>query len=194
MAKARVQHQICVSGAAGGKTVETGHMLAFELGAAIGKRGHQLLTGATVGLPDRAAQGTKSVGGMSVGISPASTKLAHTKKYRLPTESYDVILYSGLHYIGRDVLLISSSDAVIFVGGRLGTLHEFTITMEEHKPCGVLLGAGGTTDEFDDVMRAAGMRDFAAHRVVFDTNPLRLLQAIERMLHGERVETLQAPN
>ncbi|HIA91835.1 TPA: hypothetical protein EYO12_01810 [Candidatus Saccharibacteria bacterium] len=175
-------YQICVSGAAGGKTVETGHTIAFDAGVAIAKAGHQIMTGATVGLPDRAAQGAKSVGGISVGISPAATKLAHTKKYRLPTESYDVILFTGLHYIGRDVLLISSSDAVIFIGGRLGTLHEFTIAMEQHKPCGVLLGAGGTTEEFDDVMRAAGMRDFAAHRVVFDTDPVRLVRSVEEML------------
>ena len=181
MTKQKPSYQICVSGAAGGKTLETGHQIAFDVGVAIGKAGHSLLTGATVGLPDRAAQGIKSVGGMSVGISPAATKLAHEKKYRLPTESYDVILYTGLHYVGRDVLLISSSDAVIFIGGRLGTLHEFTVCMEMHKPAGVLIGAGGTTDEFDDVMRAAGMKDYAAHNVVFEEDPVTLVSKVEEM-------------
>lgn len=181
MAKKKVSYQICVSGAAGGKSVKEGHQVAFEVGVELGKAGHSLLTGATVGLPDRAAQGIKSVGGQSVGISPAATKLAHEKKYRLPTASYDVILYTGLHYVGRDVLLISSSDAVIFIGGRLGTLHEFTVCMEMRKPAGVLIGQGGTTEEFDDVMNAAGMRDFAAHNVVFESDPGTLVKKVTAM-------------
>ena len=47
---------------------------------------------------------------MSVGLSPAASKVEHVMKYRLPTEAYDTILYTGLHYIGRDTLLITSAD------------------------------------------------------------------------------------
>lgn len=187
--KKQESYQICVSGAAGGKSVEDGHQIAFEIGVELAKAGHSVLTGATVGLPDRAAQGAKSVGGQSVGISPAATKLAHQKKYRLPTESYDVILYTGLHYIGRDVLLISSSDAVIFVGGRMGTLHEFTVCVEMGKPAGVLLGAGGTTEEFDDVLRAAGIEDYAAHNIVFESDAKTLVKKVTEMANKKYTST-----
>src|ERR1700712_1251067 len=130
-------YQICVSGAAKGQSVEEGKELARLAGAAIARAGHSLLTGATVGLPNYAAEGYKAAGGtMSVGISPASSKIEHVLKYRLPIESYDTILYTGLHYIGRDTLLIVSSDAVVSIGGRLGTMHEFTISMEARKPIG----------------------------------------------------------
>lgn len=176
------KYAIAFSGAAGGKTVKTGHNLAFEMGAAVAKAGHTLLSGATVGLPDRAAQGAKAAGGQSIGISPAASKNGHINKYRLPTEAYDFILYSGLDYVGRDLLLISSADAVVFLGGRLGTLHEFTICMEEHKPAGVLLGAGGTSEHFDDIMQAAGMKDYGAHRVCFDTDPVELIRKVETMI------------
>src|SRR5689334_158950 len=118
-------YQICVSGAAKGESVEEGKELAMAVGAAIAEAGHALMTGATVGLPNYAAEGYKAAGGkMSFGISPAGSKVEHVRKYRLPTEAYDVILYSGLHYVGRDSLLITSSDAVVSIGGRLGTLHE----------------------------------------------------------------------
>jgi uncharacterized protein (TIGR00725 family) len=150
-------YQICVSGAAKGESVAEGKELALQAGAAIAKAGHALLTGATVGLPDYAAQAYKAAGGtMSVGISPASSKIEHVLKYRLPTEAYDTILFTGLHYIGRDTLLIASSDAVISIGGRLGTLHEFTIAMETETPIGFLQGAGGISEEIQAILSAAG--------------------------------------
>lgn len=146
-------YQICVSGAAKGDSVEEGKNLAIELGAAIARAGHSLLTGATIGLPNYAAEGYKQAGGkMSVGISPANSKVEHVMKYRLPTLAYDNIIYTGLHYVGRDMLLITSSDAVVSLGGRLGTLHEFTIAMETDTPVGFLHGAGGVSDEIQSLL------------------------------------------
>ena len=78
-------YQICVSGAAKGDSVEEGKELALQLGAAIAKAGHSLMTGATIGLPNYAAEGYKAAGGtMSIGISPAASKVEHVMKYRLP--------------------------------------------------------------------------------------------------------------
>ncbi|MEO7364130.1 MAG: hypothetical protein ABIV43_01330 [Candidatus Saccharimonadales bacterium] len=149
-------YQICVSGAAKGDSVEEGKELALALGAAIAEAGHSLMTGATIGLPNYAAEGYKKAGGMmSIGISPAASKIEHVMKYRLPTEAYDSILYSGLHYVGRDTLLITSSDAVVSIGGRLGTLHEFTIAMETDTPIGFLQGAGGISEEIQTLMSLA---------------------------------------
>lgn len=146
-------YQICVSGASRGKSVKEGTELAKQAGREIAKQGHSLLTGATIGLPNIAAEAYKKAGGkMSVGISPASSKVEHVLKYRLPIEHYDTILYTGLHYIGRDSLLINSSDAVISIGGRMGTLHEFTIAIETDTPIGFLMGAGGVSDEITDIM------------------------------------------
>ena len=175
-----MSYQICLSGAAKGESVEEGYKMAYAMGREIAKAGHMLLTGATTGLPDYAASGTKAEGGQSVGISPAASKIEHVKKYRLPTDCYDVILYTGLHYVGRDSLLVASSDAVISIGGRLGTLHEFTIAMEMRKPMGFLMGAGGVSTEIKDILRAAG-KDHAG-AVIFDTDPKSLMKRVEGML------------
>ncbi len=149
-------YQICVSGAAKGDSVEEGRALATELGTVIAKSGHALLTGATIGLPNYAAEAYKKAGGkMSVGISPAASKVEHIMKYRLPILAYDTILYTGLHYVGRDMLLITSSDAVVSIGGRIGTLHEFTIAMETETPIGFLQGAGGISNEIQQLMSLA---------------------------------------
>jgi hypothetical protein len=181
-------YQICVSGAAKGDSVEEGKELARAAGAAIARAGHALMTGATIGLPNYAAEGYKAAGGkMSLGISPASSKIEHVRKYRLPTEAYDVILYSGLHYVGRDSLLITSSDAVISIGGRLGTLHEFTIAMESDTPIGFLQGAGGVSDQIGALMELAQpLRPGAI--VLFETSPEVLVSNLTKALDEQNLK------
>jgi hypothetical protein len=175
-------YQICVSGAAKGTSVEEGKVLAEALGTALAKAGHALLTGATVGLPNYAAEAYKAAGGkMSLGISPASSKIEHVMKYRLPTMAYDTILYTGLHYVGRDTLLITSSDAVVSIGGRLGTLHEFTIAMETETPIGFLQGAGGISEEIQNLMSLSRpVRN--ADSVLFNENPTELINDLTKLL------------
>jgi uncharacterized protein (TIGR00725 family) len=177
-------YQICVSGASKGISVTEGKELAQAIGVEIAKHGHSIMTGATVGLPNYAAESYKKAGGkMSVGISPASSKVEHVLKYRLPTEAYDTIIYTGLHYIGRDALLINSSDAVISIGGRLGTLHEFTISMESDTPIGFLEGGGGISTEIVDILHAAG--EDKSENVVFSDKPDELLAKLVALLNAD---------
>ncbi len=174
-------YQICVSAAAKGKSVDEGRKLAQQTGAALAHAGHSLLTGATIGLPHIAAVSYKKAKGiMSLGISPASSKIEHVMKYRLPTESYDAILYTGLHYVGRDALLINSSDAVISIGGRIGTLHEFTIALETETPIGFIQGAGGVSSEIMDILHAAGRQ--AGDDVVFADSAEEVIQKLTSIL------------
>ena len=181
-------YQICVSGAAKGDSVEEGRELAAKMGEAIAQAGHALLTGATIGLPNYAAEAYKKAGGkMSLGISPASSKIEHVMKYRLPTLAYDTILYSGLHYVGRDTLLITSSDAVVSIGGRLGTLHEFTIALETDTPIGFLQGAGGIGDQIQSLMDLAKPVRTGA-TVIFNDSPAALIKELTRHLDKENAK------
>lgn len=167
------QYQICVSGAAAGETVEASHQLAFRLGQAIAKHGHTLLTGATIGLPHYAALGAHSQKGLSIGFSPASSHREHVKAYRLPTKEFDYINFTGMAYVGRDVHLVRSSDAVITVGGRMGSLHEFSTAAESKKVCGVLLGSGGLADFIPVLVQ--NIPTPGATDIIYDTDPERLV-------------------
>lgn len=178
-----MNYSICVSGAASGKTVNNAHELAAELGKAVAKAGHILTTGATVGLPFYAAKAAKENGGMSIGFSPASSLREHVSKYRLPLGVYDFINFTGMHYVGRDVHLVQSSDAIITVGGRFGSLHEFTTALESSMPCGVLVGSGGTADIIPELLE----RLEAVNRqyMILDDNPTRLVKKVIAMLDVE---------
>jgi len=174
-----LRYSLCVSGAAAGQTVKDSHAKAEAIGAAIAKNGHILTTGATVGLPYYAAYGAKKEGGTSIGFSPASSLREHLRKYRLPHDVFDFINFTGLNYVGRDLYLVQSSDAVITVGGRFGSLHEFTSALEARKPCGVLLGSGGTADLIPSLME---LDPSFSDWVVYDNDPERLVDKLIKIL------------
>jgi uncharacterized protein (TIGR00725 family) len=176
----RLRYSICVSGAASGSTVQTAAKFAQVVGAEIARGGHILTTGATIGLPYQAAMGAKKAGGMSIGFSPAVSLREHLRKYRLPSNCYDFINFTGLNYVGRDLYLVQSSDAVITIGGRFGSLHEFTSALEAHKPCGILTGSGGTADEIPKLVEALELPDDSL--VVYDDNPEKLVKRIVAIL------------
>jgi uncharacterized protein (TIGR00725 family) len=175
-----LRYSICVSGAAAGHTVADSKGLALAIGKAIAKAGHILTSGATIGLPYFAAYGAKLAGGTSVGFSPASSLLEHIRKYRLPHDVFDFINFTGMNYVGRDLYLVQSSDAVITVGGRFGSLHEFTSALEARKPCGVLLGSGGTADLIPELMKT--LEPPGHDLVIYDTDPVNLVNRIVALL------------
>jgi uncharacterized protein (TIGR00725 family) len=187
--KPNLKYSICVSGAAAGPTVVASAKLAERTGTAIAKAGHTLTTGATVGLPYYAAMGATKAGGMSIGFSPASSLREHMRKYRLPRDGFDFINFTGMHYVGRDLYLIQSSDAVVTIGGRFGSLHEFTSALEDHKPCGILLGSGGTADIIPELMQR--LQPPEDDLVVYDNDPERLVQKLIAIL-DKKYQDIQA--
>jgi uncharacterized protein (TIGR00725 family) len=172
-------YQICISGAAAGDSVELASGMIKDVAKEVARRGHIVLTGATRGLPHIAALSAQMAGGMSIGFSPAASRVSHVKKYRLPLNGFDTILYTGFEYTGRNLLLVRSCDALLMVGGRIGTLNELTIAIEERKPIGILLGSGGETAEVEHVLKAARR---IRTNIIFDTEPVRLVDTVLKIV------------
>jgi len=179
-----IKLKFCISGAA-----ETGICSpdalekTKELGRAIAESGGVLVTGATTGAPYWGAIGAKEAGGFVIGMSPAVSEIEHLKKYKLPIDHHDIIIYTGFGYSGRNLLLTRASDAVLVSCGRMGTLNEFTIAFEDNKPIGVLTGTGGIAEELADIMEKA----HRGHgKVVFDSDPKALVAKIIALVEKER--------
>ncbi len=152
---------------------------AKELGKEIIRQGAILMTGATTGFPLWAAIGAKEEKGMSIGFSPAATEKEHIMIYRLPLEALDVVVYTGFGYPGRDLILTRSTDAIIIGPGRIGTIHEFVIGYEDHKPVGILQGDWDTDEVIKNIMDKSHRQN---DQVIFDDDPKRLVQRIVEMV------------
>jgi hypothetical protein len=170
--------RIGVMGSSQGPAIENQENIkkSIEVGHHIAKADCILVNGACPGLPDEAAFGAHQAGGMTLGISPAFSEKEHTDRYKNPREYYDIILYTGMGLMERDIINIRSSDAIILLGGGIGTLNEFTVAFDEGKVIGVLTGSGGVANHIPEVVEIC--KRSLTDAVVFDSDPEWLIKKV----------------
>ncbi|MAG36186.1 MAG: hypothetical protein CL878_08075 [Dehalococcoidia bacterium] len=170
---------IGVMGSAGGDITAEVREQAYRLGEEIARRGLVLLTGACPGIPQESVKGASAHGGLVVGISPALDFAEHVQRYHSPTRGYNAIVYTGSGLMGREIENIRSSDAVVFISGRVGTLGEFAIAYDEGNIIGLLRGSGGITDHLPEIIQKLAKRTRAI--VCIDDDPIGLLDQLEKV-------------
>ena len=178
------KYEIVVSGAA-----EISHCckniekLAKEVGKEIARQKCNLVTGATTGVPYFVALGCKEAGGFNIGFSPATSESAHLKTYKLPLQPFDVMIYTGADYAGRNIIMTKSADAVIIICGRIVTLHEFATAFEIQKPIGILEGSGGTADKIKIIARGPYR---GVKKIIYERNPKKLVEKLIKLIQKEK--------
>ena len=179
-----MKYKIAISGAA-----QVGHCckgikeISKKVGREIARQNCVLITGATTGVPYFAALGCKETGGFNVGFSPATSESAHLKTYKLPIEAFDVMIYTGADYVGRNVIMTKSVDGVIIICGRMGTLHEFATAFEIQKPIGVLEGTGGTADK---IRKIATGPYRGVKKIIYEKDPKKLIKKLIELIKKEK--------
>jgi uncharacterized protein (TIGR00725 family) len=179
-----MKYKYVISGAAEtGYCSDEAEKKAYDVGQEVIKQGGVVVSGATTGMPLWAAKGAKEAGGISIGLSPASTQREHVEKYKLPLEYFDLIIYTGFDYSGRNLMLTKSGDAVIVICGGFGTLNEFTIALEDNKPIGIFTGTGGVSDEIGELMeKVKDPHNHGAGRVIFSDDPVELVTKLKDLI------------
>jgi hypothetical protein len=184
-----LKYKICVSGAADtSRCGEEASRLAEELGKVIAQSDVILIDGATTGFPFWTAKGAKIEGGLVVGVSPASSKLEHIQRYKLPLDYHDVVMYTGHGYSGRNLLLTRMADAVIVGCGRMGTLNEFTIAFEDKKPIGILEGPWDTDELFEFVLKDTHRLEEMEGKIARSPDPETLVKKILEIIKNEEAK------
>lgn len=180
--------KVGVMGSAQGPTLdnEENVIKAHVLGKSIADNNCILVNGACPGLPHEAAIGAKKAGGFVLGVSPAFSLREHVEKYKSPNEEfYDIILFTGKGLMERDITNIRSSDAIIIVGGGIGTLNEFTVAFEERKYIAILEGTHGISDHIKEIVSFTDRE--LDDRVIFDSDPKLLVEKLINMIvNGDR--------
>ena len=175
--------QVGVMGSAGGPISDQELELARRLGQRIAERDCTIVTGACPGLPHAAVLGAHEAGGFSLGVSPALSPEEHVNVYGSPLQPYTTMVFTGSGLMGRETHNIHSSDFVLFVGGRSGTLGEFCIAYDEGKLIGILRDSGGISNEFERIVKL--VRKDTGSTIIADTNPEVLVdRALEKYSSG----------
>jgi uncharacterized protein (TIGR00725 family) len=183
--------RIGVMGSSQGPIIENQDNIAksIEIGHLIAQAGCILVNGACPGLPDEAAYGAHEAGGFVLGISPAFSEKEHMETYKSPIEYYDAILFTAMGLMDRDIVNIRSSDAVILLGGGIGTLNEFTVAYDEGKVVGVLKGSGGVSDHIPEIVEIC-KRDMTDN-VIIESDPKVLVQKVLQAIQSHPTPTVQ---
>jgi len=166
--------KVGVMGSAGDAGTPALREKAIALGQAIANREVILLTGATTGVVYGTGKAASDAGAFHLGISPAGDEREHVKRYRLPLDACQAIVYTGFGLKGRNVVLVRSCDIVLFIGGSIGSLNEFTIAYDEGKVIGCLIGTGGVADSIEEL--AVTFQKPTKARVLYDPDPQRLVE------------------
>ena len=117
---------------------------AEQVGAAIATSGAALISGGTGGVMEASCKGARAAGGLTIGFLPHADP-EHANPY------LDLVFATGLGTV-RNVLTARCSDAVIVVGGGVGTLNEMTLAYDYAVPIVALAGTGGWADRIRDVL------------------------------------------
>lgn len=174
--------KIGVMGSASGPQIEdpVAREKAVKLGAEVAKRNYILINGACPGLPHDSLMAAKEHGGLTIGVSPAFSEYEHINEYLSPA-GHDIIIFTGLGFMERDIINIRSSDAIVIIGGGIGTLNELTIAYEEGRCIGILTNTGGISNAIPHIVEELCKRKIPPN-MVFDDDPIRLLDKLEAVI------------
>lgn len=169
--------KIAVCGSAAQGNDEEVLKKAFEVGKEIAKNKAIVVTGATIGYSLEAAKGAASENGKVIGISPAKDEEEHIASYGYPVKEFTEIKFTGLGIPRRNYEIIENSDAVIFIGGQIGTLNEFTIAFVKNKVIGILENSGGITEIIDKIAEIC-KKENEGRNIIYNSKPKELVGKI----------------
>jgi len=89
---------------------------------------------------EAASKGAKDGNGLVLGIIPQDDKT-------LSNEYCDIVIATGMGF-ARDFVTAYSADAIIVVGGGVGTLIEMSAAYQKGIPIVAVKGSGGVADRF----------------------------------------------
>lgn len=171
------------------KAADETNAKAARLGTALARHHAVVLTGACGGLPGIAAEAALKTGGRSIGFSPGRNKEEHDR-WGFPDYGQELVfvpedektaghMAAAIKY--RNVISCHESDAGIIIGGRIGTMNEFTILYDMGKVIGVLTGTGGSTKFIPQIVEDSGKDTGSV--LIFEEDPeilaKKVIEAVE---------------
>lgn len=150
---------------------------AYEVGRAIASHGAVLVSGGTTGVMEAASRGAREEGGLTIGVLPGTERGAANRYV-------DIALPTGLG-TARNLIYTRGCDAVVMVGGGVGTLNEVTIAYAAHRNVVVLEGTGGWADRLRGALvEGRYMDERKSTEIHFATTPQ---EAVDKAMELARV-------
>lgn len=130
------------------------------------ENGIELVTGGCSGIPELAIREMVRLGGNTTVFSPDKNGNRHIlRSDNIPLDVAGTYIYTE-GFSQRSIVMLKYVDGVIVINGRIGTLSEFTMAIEENIPTLVLENTGGIADHLDYILRIA-KKEFPQNFILF---------------------------
>ncbi len=167
------RHYVSVIGA--GRADEALYETARELGRGLAQAGYVVVCGGLGGVMEAAARGAHEAGGTAIGLLPSHE--------RGSANAYlDFVLTTGLGE-ARNVVVASSGDVVVAIGGEYGTLSEIGLAAKIGRPV-VLLDSW----RLDHTVREPGKTESASPQGVPGGPPAEPARGPSSIAYASSVE------
>ena len=100
--------------------------IAYIVGKEIARKGAILICGGLGGVMEAACKGVKEEGGITIGVLPGDSK-------EKANAYVDIPITTGMGE-ARNIIIVRSSDAVIAIAGKYGTLSELAFALRFDVP------------------------------------------------------------
>lgn len=130
------------------------------------KNNIELVTGGCSGIPELAIREMVRLGGVTTVFSPDKNADNHILRGdNIALEIADKYIYKE-GFSQRSIDMLKYVDAAIVINGRVGTLSEFTMAVEEGIPVLVLKNTGGIADHLEYILKSA-KKEFPNNYILF---------------------------
>lgn len=130
--------QIGVIGYNDDRCTEVAKEIAYDVGKEVALSGSVLLCGGLGGVMEAACRGAKEANGTTVGIIPQDN-------FSFANQFCDIVICTGIGF-ARDFIVATSSDAIVAIGGGIGTLIEMSVGYMIKKKVVAISPSGGVSD------------------------------------------------
>lgn len=115
----------------------------------------ELVTGGCIGIPGYAIEYAQSRGIATTGFFPHETE-RHHELHGHDKNSHNKKWYTNRYYedgySSRSLRMINYADLACVIHGRIGTLSEITMSIEEQLPLAIFESSGGTSCLFKEIL------------------------------------------
>ncbi len=159
---------------------------ARTIGEILAEKGHSIITGGCNGYSYEAVLAASKAKGVCIGFSPFRNLQEH-RAAGFPANGFAEIIFlpADFPYAEnpaicmkyRNVMSVAACDCCIFIGGRLGTMNEFTNAADMKKDIGVLEGSGGITEGLlQQLVKVCAEK--IASKILFEKDTISMVQKL----------------
>lgn len=141
--------KLAIFGSASNEMSEENKRIAADLGKYLAEVGVTVVTGACRGMPGVVVESAHRHGAKTVAYSPDTDEQNHHARM----DNLELSYFTEHHFVpgftARSLAMLNNVDGVLVLNGRMGTLSEYAIALEEGIPAAVVTSTGGIAQHLE---------------------------------------------